>query len=62
MPNQQIWNSHKFANIKIIFIKPFHATGIFLYPLKTSDNFGFMRLPLKEASDMKWINIKICYE
>ena len=37
---------------------PFHATGIFQYPLKTSENqrfFDVFRGVSKETSDMKWV-------
>ena len=38
-----------------LFINPFHATGLFWYPLKTSENQRFQGVS-KETSDMKWVN------
>ena len=29
------------VTVSLSFFKPFHATGLFLYPLKTSENFWF---------------------
>ena len=42
-------------------INPFHATGIFRYPLKTSENLRFSDVfggVSKETSGMTWVN---CY-
>ena len=42
------------------YIDPFHATGIFLYPLKTSENLWFsdvIRGAWKDTCDMKWIRL-----
>ena len=43
-------------------VNPFHATGLFWYPLKTSENLCFsdvFRGVSKETSGMKWVNATI---
>ena len=35
------------------FFNPFHVTGLFLYPLKTSKNSWFVQGVQKETSSMK---------
>ena len=39
-------------------LNPFHATGLFRYPLKTSENLGFLIFlgVSKETSGMKWVS------
>ena len=51
----------------ILFVNPFHVTGVILYPLKTSENLWFsdiFRGYRKRPSGMKWVNanqtITIC--
>ena len=42
------------------FLNPFHATGLYQYPLKTSENlevFWCFLAVLKETTGMKWVNI-----
>ena len=42
------------------WINPFNATGLFLYPLKTSENLwfsDFFQGVKKETSDTKWLNV-----
>ena len=42
------------------WINPFHATGLFLYPLKTLENLwfsDFFQGVKKETSDTKWLNV-----
>ena len=40
-------------------LNPFHATGLFLYPLKTPGNLWFSGFLKKETGGMKWV--KWCY-
>ena len=37
---------------------PFHATGLFLYPLKSSENqrFSYVFMGYRKTSGMKWVN------
>ena len=45
------------------WVNPIHATGLVLYPFKTSEKQSFpvvfsLKTPVwKETSDMKWVNI-----
>ena len=42
------------------FLNPFHATGLYQYPLKTSENlevFWCFLAVLKETHGMKWVNV-----
>ena len=47
-----LWAAERHININ-----PFHATGLFLYPLKTSENLWFSDVirGIKDTSDMKWV-------
>ena len=40
---------------------PFHVTGLFLYPLKTSENQSFLVFSggIEQTSDVKWANVFI---
>ena len=40
---------NRLAEVRGFPVNPFHATGLFLYSLKVSENF-------KETSGMKWVN------
>ena len=44
-----------------LLIDPFHAIGLFLHPLKTSENQRFSDVfrGYKKNSGMKWVNVKI---
>ena len=48
-----IWNIY--SRTVFLWFNPFHATGLFRYPLKTSVFWCFQGVS-KETSGMKWVN------
>ena len=48
------------SRIRIVFdyLNPFHATDLFWYPLKTSENLWFSDVfrGCQKRSDMEWVN------
>ena len=45
----------KRIHVNFHYINPFHAIGLFLYPLKTSGFQMFSEGIKKETSDFKWV-------
>ena len=41
-----------------VLLRPLNVIGLFLYPLKTSENLQFFQRLWKEISDMKCVNEK----
>ena len=46
------------------YFNPFHVTGLFLYPLKTSENLCFFLFSgaWKATSGMKWVKNRLTFK
>ena len=62
--NRNSLKPHYFGFKQQYFLNPFHGTGLFLYPLKISENQRFSNVfqgVQKETSGIKWLNsVKAC--